>query len=68
MLSKYRSKMSSRILQENTAIQFVLRTKKLEEAGVSLDMPISKSLKRVRLSTLLDLVLSDLELTYVGKG
>jgi hypothetical protein len=54
-------------LQDTTGIQFVLKQKKLEEAGVSADSPVTRSLKRVRVSTLLDLILSDFELAYVEK-
>jgi hypothetical protein len=55
------------LLQEKTGIQFLLKTKKLDEASVSPDTPITKSLKQVRLSTALDLLLNDLELTYIEK-
>jgi len=44
-----------------------LSVKKLEEASVSPDTPVTRTLKHVRLSTLLDLILSELELTYVEK-
>jgi hypothetical protein len=54
-------------LQDHTGIQFVLRTKKLEEAAVSPDAPVNRTLKKVRVSTLLDLLLDELELTYVDK-
>jgi len=52
-------------LQRETGIQFVLSLKKLEEASISSDTPITKSLKKVRLRTLLELMLKDLELTFV---
>jgi hypothetical protein len=55
------------LLRENSGIQFILLTKKLEEASVSPDTPVTKNLKQVRLSTLLELMLKDLELTYVEK-
>src|SRR5437763_1293543 len=55
------------LLRQETGIQFVLQLKKLEEASVSPDTPITKSLKQVRLATLLDLMLADLELTYIEK-
>jgi hypothetical protein len=55
------------MLRQNTGIELLLQMKKLEEASVSADTPITKSLHQVRLSTLLELVLSDLELTYVEK-
>jgi HAAS domain-containing protein len=54
-------------LQENSQIQFVIQKKKLEEAALTPDHPVTVNLKRVRLSTLLDLMLKDLELTYVEK-
>jgi len=54
-------------LQHETGIQFVIRQKIMEEASVSPDTPVTRSLKRVRVSTLLDLVLSELELTYVER-
>jgi len=55
------------MLHEKTGIQILLQMKKLEEASVSADTPVTKNLKQVRLSTLLELVLKDLELTYVEK-
>jgi hypothetical protein len=54
-------------LGDQTGIQFVLKLKKLEEASVSRDTPVTKSLKRVRVSTLLELMLEDLELRYVDR-
>jgi hypothetical protein len=54
-------------LKEKTGIQIVLLTKKLEEASVSGDSPVTKSLKQVRVKTALDLILKDLELTYLEK-
>ena len=54
-------------LQHETGIQFVLSMKKLEEASVSPDTPVTRSLRRVRVSTLLDVVLKELELTYVER-
>ncbi len=54
-------------LQRETGIQFVLSLKKLEEASISSDTPITKNLKKVRLRTLLELMLKDLELTYIEK-
>jgi general secretion pathway protein D len=52
-------------LQRETGIQFLLSLKKLEEASISSDTPITKNLKQVRLRTLLELMLKDLELTFV---
>jgi hypothetical protein len=54
-------------LKQETGIQSVLQLKKLDEASISADTPITKSLENVRVSTLLDLLLMDLELTYVEK-
>src|SRR5205814_2047516 len=54
-------------IQEQTGIQFVIKEKNLEEASLSSDAPVSKRLKRVRVSTLLDLLLEDLELSYVDR-
>jgi hypothetical protein len=55
------------MLSERTGIQIFLQLKKLEEASVSADTPITKTFKQVRLSTVLELMLKDLELTYVEK-
>ena len=54
-------------LQERTGVQFVLQTRKLDEASVSPDTPVTQSLRRVRMSTLLELMLTSLELTYIEK-
>src|SRR4029453_3492838 len=54
-------------LQEHTGIQFVIRQKKLEESSVSPDTPVNKTLRKVRVSTLLELLLDDLELTFVDR-
>ena len=54
-------------LQEQSGIQFVINAKKLDEAGVSVDAPVNKSLKRVRLTTALELILDELELAYLEK-
>jgi hypothetical protein len=54
-------------IRDATGIQFVVRTKKLEEAAVTPDVPVNAKLKQVRVSTLLDLLLADLELTYVER-
>jgi hypothetical protein len=54
-------------LTSTTGVQFVLNSKRLEEAGLGTDTPVSRSLHGVRLSTFLDLLLSDLQLTYVEK-
>lgn len=54
-------------LQEQHAMPIFLCIKKLEEASVSPDSPITKNLKGIRLRTALELMLKDLELTYVEK-
>jgi PadR family transcriptional regulator/HAAS domain-containing protein len=54
-------------LQDRTDIQFVIKRTKLEEAGVNFDTPITRSLKNVRLSTLLDVMLEELNLVYSEK-
>jgi hypothetical protein len=46
-------------------IPIVLATKKLDEAGVSLDTPVTKNLRGVSLRSALRLLLKDLELSYV---
>src|SRR5687768_16924284 len=48
-------------------IQFYVKRKQLEEAEVSEDSPITKQLKQVRVRTLLDLMLEELNLTYYEK-
>src|SRR5687768_9214035 len=48
-------------------IQFYVKRKQLEEAEVSEDSPITKQLKQVRVRTLLDLTLEELNLTYYEK-
>jgi membrane-associated protease RseP (regulator of RpoE activity) len=54
-------------IQEHTGIQFVIRKKRLEEASVNPETPVTQRLNRVRVSTLLDLMLGELELTYVDR-
>jgi HAAS domain-containing protein len=51
-------------LAETHQIPIVLKIKKLEEASVAVDTPITKSLRGIRLATALDLILDDLELAY----
>ncbi|MDX1948383.1 MAG: hypothetical protein SFU86_23540, partial [Pirellulaceae bacterium] len=46
-------------------IPIVLNAKKLEEAGVGIDTPITKNLKGISLRSALRLLLNELELTYV---
>jgi hypothetical protein len=51
-------------LQEKHEIPIVLNLKKLEEASISADAPVTKSLRNIRLAAALDLMLEDLELAY----
>jgi hypothetical protein len=55
------------LLQDNTGIQFVLKIKKLDEANIPSDTPVTKSLRKVRVGTLLDLILGDLDLAYMER-
>src|SRR6476620_6730033 len=52
-------------LTETHNIPIVLSLKKLEEASVSADTPVTKSLRGITLRSALRLILKDLELTYV---
>jgi hypothetical protein len=52
-------------LQDMRGIPIVLKTKKLEEASVSPDTPITKQLHGISLRSVLNLILADLELAYV---
>jgi hypothetical protein len=54
-------------LADQSGVQFYLKRSKLEEAGITIDTPITKNLKKIRLSTLLDLMLDELNLVYVEK-
>jgi hypothetical protein len=54
-------------LTEETGVTFHLKAKKLEEASLSPDTPIFCKFRDIRLSTLLELMLDELELTYVEK-
>ncbi len=54
-------------LQKETEIQFYLRAKRLEEASVSPDTPVTIDLKNLPARTVLELLLSELELTYLEK-
>jgi hypothetical protein len=51
-------------LTEQTGVTFYLSAKKLDEAGISPDAPLSSNFRNIRLSTGLELVLDNLELTY----
>ncbi|HEY2412930.1 MAG TPA: hypothetical protein VGI40_11840 [Pirellulaceae bacterium] len=52
-------------LSDVVGVPFVLSLKKLEEASVSADTPMTKSLQGLTLRSVLRLILKDLELTYV---
>jgi hypothetical protein len=54
-------------IADQTGIQFYVQKMKLDEAGLSEDKPVSIRLREVRASTLLDLLLAELELTYFDK-
>jgi hypothetical protein len=54
-------------LAEKHEIPIVLNVKKLEEAGINVDTPITQRLKGITLRSALRLVLGELELTYVIK-
>src|SRR5262245_3145370 len=48
-------------------IPILLKAKKLEESGVPADSPITKSLRGIRLSSALNIILEELDLTYLVK-
>ena len=54
-------------LADKCNLQIIIKQKRLEEAGVALDQQITLRLKNVRLSTLLDVMLEDLNLVYTEK-
>jgi hypothetical protein len=54
-------------LQSQTGLAFFVKRPRLEEAGVNLDTAVTLSLKQVRLSTLLDLMLEEIGLVYTEK-
>jgi hypothetical protein len=54
-------------LQSNTGIQFYVNAKRLEEAGVSTDSPVTSTFRQIKLSTWLDIALDELELTYLER-
>ena len=54
-------------LTTETGVTFHLKAKKLEEASVSPDTPMTCQFRNIRLSTFLELMLDELELTYVEK-
>jgi hypothetical protein len=54
-------------LASKSDLQIILKAKRLEEAGINVDQPVSVRLKNVRLSTLLDVMLEDLGLVYTEK-
>jgi len=53
------------MLQDQHEFPILLKTKKLDEAGISPDTPITKKLAGIRLSTALQHILEELDLTYV---
>jgi hypothetical protein len=53
------------IIRDMHQLPIMLKTKTLDEAGVSIDTPITKRVANMRLRTALDLILEELELTYV---
>jgi len=52
-------------LSEHHQIPIVMSLKKLEEASVSPDTPVTKTLRGIQLASALRLILRDLELTYL---
>jgi hypothetical protein len=54
-------------LTTETGVTFHLKRKKLEEASLSPDTPITCQFRNIRLSTFLELMLDELELTYVER-
>lgn len=54
-------------LATETGLQFYLANKPLEKAGLPRDMPVTCQLRNVRLRTLLDVLLDELDLTYSVK-
>src|SRR5262245_33089484 len=53
------------VLSDRTGVTFHLRARARHDAGVNLDAPVTGSFRNMKLGTILDLVLSDLDLTYV---
>jgi hypothetical protein len=56
-----------KFIEDSTGLQFYVKRKMLEEAGLNLDIPVTQHLKQVRVSTLLDLMFDELQLTYYEK-
>ena len=54
-------------LSDTAKVQFYVKSKRLEESGVALDIPITLRLTDVRLGTVLDLLLEQIDLTYVDR-
>ena len=50
-------------LQEKHALPIVLKAKKLDEAGIATDTPVTKNLRGIRLGSALNMLLEDLDLT-----
>lgn len=51
-------------LTAQTGVTFYIQGRALAEAGINLDVPVTIQLRNVRLSTGLDVLLSELDLTY----
>jgi hypothetical protein len=56
-----------KFIDDSTGMQFYVKRKQLDEAGVTPDTPITKHLRQVKVSTLLDLTLEELGLVYYEK-
>jgi hypothetical protein len=54
-------------LSEQTGIPFHMNVKSLNDAGINPDTPITVQLRGLRLSTLLGLLLDELDLTYIDQ-
>lgn len=55
----------AKVIAEKAKINVLLATKKLEDAAIDLDTPVTTSLRGISLRSALKLLLSDLGLTYV---
>jgi len=55
-------------LKQRHAIEIELDSRALDDAGIPRDMPITRSIKDVTLRSALNLLLHDLDLTYVVKN
>jgi hypothetical protein len=52
-------------LSKKTGLTFYIKAYKLEEAGISIDTPVTIQFANIRLSTFLDLALDELQLTWM---